>query len=461
METYLPIPVAVHDVDSRSGSLPADECSPKTKWSGEARFDLPMSTTPRVKKPDFQAFSREVDNSGKFRDVKKSGQVKMTPMRVINETVTYPLGVMTRTYFASKQCGDGHAYSKGPNGRCGCNGPLSSVIVLAKVSGRYHEQGDLDYWKAKYPDLPYLRRVGYLDESEIEAAKADAYAELFTGYGLGEELAEMKDSVNMLYSLTNRAFKILTQFRTTVEAFKLTANTRMAANAWMEFRYGIMPIAYSISDVVTLLKDTGRFRTVRKTVRPKFDDDAPPTSGCYWEELGTSDITCKVTAKAGWLSEELKMFDLIDINIITTGIQVMSWSMVVNWFINIYSFVSARVKSWTSLASTHSACVAIRTRMEYGTYLNYVDQYYHHCFSNGDSGYCPQPGYYGYTDFGTFSDVVRNRLLLSWRSVNNYHRYLYQPSDVKLVFDPFMDWRRGIDATILGWGVLSKALRRL
>lgn len=151
------------------------------------------------------------------------------------------------------------------------------------------------------------------------------------------------------------------------------------------------------------------------------------------------------------------MLDLVNVNPITTALEVYPWAMVVRWFINVSEYFGSRIKSLTSLSLESCACVATKVTAEYGTYLFLRDGYDITVSWDGDSG-CGR-GWYGYHEWGPFVDKVDNRILLTWHSINNYDRYLYSPQDVELVWSPYFDWRRAIDSMILGERALSKALR--
>lgn len=152
--------------------------------------------------------------------------------------------------------------------------------------------------------------------------------------------------------------------------------------------------------------------------------------------------------------------DRVNINLLTTFTAVLPWSMVIRWFFNVQSFIDARVKSLTSLALEQHNCVAIREKRNSFTYLCANRGYQNErVFDPGDSG-CGL-GYYGVEEFGIFSDFRPQRILLAHHSVDNYTRYLYKPSDVQLVYNPYMTWKRAIDSLILAKGPLSKLLRSL
>lgn len=457
---YLPIPEATNRTHSVTAYTAETECEPSFTVTATASFSKPQSTVPLTKMSDVDIYEVNRPIDGKWHEIKESGSIKMTPMSIKKEKHTYFVAGLRRPFID-------HCFAKTArparkiNGTCvNCISNDNYVIKLAIVEGSYVEQGDLSYWKTKYPHAPHIGVQTVLDSSKIEAAKAQVYSDLFQQWNLGEELVELRETISGVSKLTKEAVSLILNARKTINGLLERGLKKEAANRWMEFRYGIMPIIYSIQDIVALKGATGLYRTSRSAVYPDEVSSSEAPSGAYFEDVGSSILKCSVTAKARWASQEMKQLDLININPLTTALEVYPWAMVVRWFFNVSTFINSRIKSLTSLALEHHACVAIREKMEYGTYLNVHEGYHKHIFDVGDSPTCGK-GFWGYYDFGIHSDFTPQRVLLSWISKDNYTRYLYQPSDVKLVFNPHISWQRSVDGVILGWGQLSKLLRRL
>lgn len=459
---YLPFPESVNVTKTVTASYPATECVPKHSISATASFSMPKSTVSREKMADSVHFERTCSTDGSWQQIKKSGSIKMTPMSVVNEKTTYSVGQVNMPFLRHAIARTGNMLPR-INGKCvPCGGVVAWSCKAAIVKGSYVEQGDLSYWKSKYPEAPhYEMSDGILDENELEAKKSEAYAELFQAYNLGEEIAELRETIAGVTKLTSEAVSLILRFRTTIANLLEKDKLIEAGSRWMEFRYGIMPIMFSIQDILNL-RTEGLYRTVRKTVSPEVSmPEEVGSEPIYFQDVGMNEIRASITAKGRWATENLKNFDMININPLTTTTAVLPWAMVVRWFFNVQSYIDCRVKSLTSLALESHACVAIREKREYGTYLHITAGYPStRIFDSGDSGTCGA-GFYGVTEFGTYEDLQTQNVLLAWHSVNNYTRYLYQPSDVKLVFNPYISWQRSTDAFVLMMGSMSKLLRRL
>lgn len=463
---YYPIPESVTHTDTKTVSRPAQDCGGSAiSRNFSATFSIQKSTELRLKKDNF-VFSeviRPID--GKWSDVKDSESIKMTPMSIKNEKIDYFIGQVHNPYIRHKVDLEAHVAVR-INGVC----QLCKIAWLdckaAIVRGSYVEQGDLDYWKAKYPNAAhYVSGIATLDAEKIEAAKSEAYAELYQSYNLGEEIAELKETILGVTKLFKEGISLILAFRkATSNRLKkgLKNELKSADSRWMEFRYGIMPIIYSIQDLLEMNSE-GKYVTVRKKVKPDFEvspeeitDPLP-----YFVTFHEHDLVARVTAKARWGSERIKNMDRVNINLLTTATAVLPWSMVVRWFFNVQSYLDARVKSLTSLALEQHACVAIREKRSSATYLSVTTGYLNERVVHlGNSGLCGA-GFYGVHDFGTYTDLRPQRVLLSQHTIDNYNRYLFQPSDVKLVFNPYFNWKRMLDSCILAKGSMSKLLRSL
>lgn len=461
---YLPIPKGVSHSVTVKASTPATDCEAASSTTRTATFTLAKSTTGREIQSDFILKSVVRPTDGKWSKIRESGSIKMTPMEIINERTTYHLGEISQPYIQVQGAVNTKHKAK-VNGVCtNCRITDKWDVKVAVASGRYVEQGDLSYWKSKYPTAPhYVKGRGLLDNNQLEAAKSSVYAELFQAYNLGEDLAELKETLGSVTKLTKEAVNLILAARKTLNSmFVKKTPLKQVSERWMEFRYGIMPIMYSIRDAATLSGDCGRYRTARATVFSDIEvDEVENKPSVYFHDVGLHEERAMITAKGRWPSEELKRFDLININPLTTATAVLPWSMVVRWFFNVQSYLDVRIKSLTSLALEHTACVAIREKSEYGTYLSAQVGYDQSFIWNGWSQYCGM-NYYGPDRLmGRWTDIYRAEVLLATTTRNNYKRYLFKPSDVKLVYAPHITWQRIFDGLILGQGKLSNLLRRL
>lgn len=464
---FYPIPTGCSLSQTATARRPKTECWGSETKKVTASIQVKASATAHERQPNVEVYEVDRPLSGKWSEKKKSG-IHMTPMSVLNETRQYSIGTVTHVVYDWSVASSGATYpSTKVDGRClshTCeSGPFHDDRALAVVEGSYVEQGDLRYFKAKYPDIPHYRIDQGVDASLLEKRQAEAYSELFQSYNLGEELYELKDSLVSIKNLMNEGIKILTLNHKYFKVFRGLRKKdipksvlKEASSRWMEFRYGIMPIVYSIQDILGVFNEKGLYRTIRKRINSK---SLPPPNHLpkrYFVDYGLFQQTATITAKAEWSTVQLKNFDLINVNPLTTAIEVFPYAMVIRWFVNLSSFANARIKSLTSVASSYKACTAIKTTAGYGTYLvfdsSYDVQMNHRPNSTCGSTYYPE------VNFGRLQNYSVSMPLLAYTRINNYTRYLFNPSDIKLVFSPFLDWKRLIDGFILGGRRVSKLL---
>jgi hypothetical protein len=455
---YFPIPEGLVKSKSVTASLPKNTCNAAVSSTQSWSVNIPKSATAREKMPNVVIFERNAPTEGKWRQIKDSGHIKMTEMSIRNEHHTFDIVGVERPVYRFAWAGTGQT-----RGGSGC--PLCAVKIVKRVfdnlQERYVEQGDLSYWKERYPGVPHYKCMPYFCPVKVEHRKAAVISDLFQAYNLGEEIYELRSSLSTVTKLATEGVSLILKSRKFITSLVERGLHKEAAKRWMEFRYGIMPIIYSIQDVLTLKNETGRYRTIRKSVTPDEPEEIEPGSEpVYFYDQGAALLRCSVMAKARWASQEMKQLDLINVNPITTAFEVYPWAMVVRWFVNVSTFINSRIKSLTSLALQHRACCAVREKMEYGTYLHLEDGYEHTHYTAGHAPPCPDH-WYGEETHGPFVDHVEYDSLLAWYSINNYTRYLFTPQDVKLVFRPMMNWKRYVDGLIMGSGQLSKSLRRL
>lgn len=403
-----------------------------------------------------------VPKGGSWKQIRKSGSIKMTPMNVVNErtenfvgafTYNY-LGVAAMTNWTSNTLEDGSTV---------CLNWPSPPISEHLVTNRFL---DLSEAKGMFPSVPHYTFRREFDSNQIEAQKAAAWQELFQAYNLGEELYELRDSIHLAKDLLTRGYRILSDSKGMFEEFKRFFNKKSAVSelpnealsAWMEYRYGIMPIIYSLSDIIGLSNLKGKYRTVRKRVSPRIEGAGfVPNETCFFTE-GADNSSCNITVKSRYASEQQMRRDLINVNLLTTAATVYPYAFVVRWFVNVNSFLDAQIKSLTTLSTQHVGCIAFKDSYEEKTYFRWrhkIDRVTDTVTKTNPCGNVTSV-----TASAGPVDYSEDQLL-QIKSVNNYRRILIQPNEVKLVWNPYLDWKRGIDSLALTFPKMQSAFRRL
>jgi len=464
-ETYLPIPVGIPYVkDTKTSStIVSNWCgsSPlNLTTTAVAELEVKPSSSTREYEPIVVRKSKSGSNGGSWSQIRKSGVIRMTPYSVTNERTINLLASVERDVNVQKLATNGEPSLRTSGGQCIPCGQAVKVVALASVEGTYLEQGDPSYWGERFSGAAHYHSGSEFDRSKLEKLKSEAFAELFQGYNLGEELYEMRDTIRTMTSLLNRGALWIRDSKRAFDRAKRLGGMPAAAKAWMEFRYGIMPIIYSIQDLQKTLSNTGQYITVRRRLSPDFKEMPPrPDDTTHFYSVSSDQSSITITCKGKWASAHQANLDRININLLTTAAAVYPWAMVVRWFFNSNSWLDAQLKSSTTSAQQYVGCVAERTVRETDTFLHLVHDSRTVVSALGNSS-CG-PGWYGPTGPYEKGQVSSFDLHLKRETINNYVRTLYSPKDTKLVWSPYLSWQRIVDGLIMGTGQVSKLLRSI
>jgi len=449
--SYQPIPYSASDtvtVTAFDANLNAQtgECYQNTTYVTSTATASVEESSPRQYEPIVERTWRNADTSGSWREVRESGLIKMTPMSAGQSVTKNYLGSFLKDKHAVALA-KGHGCANYPN----CTGELL-FRDHAFASINYIEQGDLTYWRTKYPTVPYLSLTEDFDSARWERIKSEAYQDLFQAYNLGEELYELMDTLRTLMSLLRRAYNLLANFKKVLDKLKrLKPKERAIAisKAWLELRYGILPIAYSIKDLLNLYNDSeGEYRTIRRTYNPpKSPIDTFPEDGNYFYEIGAVSTLYRVTVKGRWGSSASKVADLINVNPLLTALAVYKYSLVVRWFVNINSAFDSWVKAFTTSALQFNGVTSVKVVRE-------ISVYFHHEYDTTVTAYEPGNSICGTNFYGVYGPYTIggkrvSDVLLQEHSEESYERELFLPNDVSFVWDPKFDLKRIIDALAL------------
>lgn len=271
-----------------------------------------------------------------------------------------------------------------------------------------------------------------------EASVTAALAEANQGYyDLLTELAELPETLSYIYGLLAQAkeasvasakrevyFKHMFKRKLLTAAQLATA----LADVWLQYRYAISPIVYSLQDIE---KTLGVYSRLFKTARQRDDmaDVAiPKTIGGLTLQGYSGSTVDRVFIKRAYSAEGLVdgILRNISLNPFATAWELVPLSFVVDWFVNIGDVISAYTGP-----QVHVQQVATISR-KHEFIATYVDE---------------------------------NELTIDIK-LNSYQRDTFNPLDhVGLSFDPFINWKRTLDALALSWAFTKddwmKSIKRL
>lgn len=229
---------------------------------------------------------------------------------------------------------------------------------------------------------------------------------------------------------------------------------KMIEQKWLEYRYAIMPLAYSVKDIIKLAKEKGDiYKTDRKWKEFTYTTgERPGTSqkSLYFWTREEVHVRLSVVGRARFDPDELilRLFDQIGLNPFKTAWELIPYSFVIDWFCNIGEWVVAQTAGLGPGAQQRLFCQSIKEKRVVSTFV--VDE----------REWKAEKVYpVGVVSVGPF--VTNTEALISRSESESYVRTTFTTDDVKLQLDVFLNWKRMIDAWALSQRSLISALRKL
>lgn len=194
-------------------------------------------------------------------------------------------------------------------------------------------------------------------EDLIDQAVAKAWAKTVEApMQLGVTAAEAKKTYDMIRGLVLLSIGILQRYRNKQRLLRRGAlQATKLASAWLEVRYGLRPLMYDIKSAIEAYNAIGNRRRSRYTAT--VVDSADSTDSTSWNAGNAtypSNYTCdressrEYVVRAGVLTHEhsdkidvSKAFGLGMDQLYTTAWELVPFSFVVDWFINIADLLAA------------------------------------------------------------------------------------------------------------------------
>lgn len=334
---------------------------------------------------------------------------------------------------------------------------------LFDLTAPYRIVGDLSHLRTLFAQSPYYP----LDESQrsdvVQTAIADVMEDtvvrLNASYDPLTELAELRDSLELLHSLIKSAIHPIQALRSLSLKYKRSVDKSLWADAWMQYRYGIMPIIYSIHDVIETMKRSKlAYRTERVSRPLEWSATSQVGTGSQFYETLVSTVrvtgTGKVKASG---SEILRLIDNLSINPFKTAWELIPFSFVVDWFVNVGSFIEAQTGSLMLFAPERSFCYAIKEQTVRSVYFR---DFHDDRRTVWTGPWTVAQGNVFERSYKSVGGLYNAEYLLYRETVDSYSRRVFSPSDVNLRSDVFLNWKRWLDGFILSLGNTKRLLRK-
>lgn len=293
-------------------------------------------------------------------------------------------------------------------------------------------------WKDPFDSLSSFLG-GSLDARECVTA---AIAEAESGtYDLLTEIAELPETLRYLINILGSAVDAFSAAkRREIEVRKLYRNRKQAlksareladavASVWLQYRYAIQPLAYSIEDIqetiLSLKAQYGKFKGKEVALVELPEELTFEGSGSVWKlTANDSAQTMRCFIKRKYDPQDVldSLWSLLKVNPFSTAWELVPLSFVVDWFVNIGDYITALTSH-----SPHAQQVAT---------LSYKFE-----------------GNATYKEENTGCAVDFN--------FECYQRIVIDPDDFVALQTRFdMNWKRQLDALALSWGPISERIKK-
>lgn len=399
-------------------------------------------------------YRTEPEEEVSFKKVKQERLIKMTPLSA---------GEVTTTNFVAYRERSKRSFVNWANDRC----PETWVSGEHELHTVYREFFDYDRVATEWLIPHYRYEVP--DISDVLASvKADAVSDLQVTFDALTEFKEFPDVIRLFTKIVGglkEPIKGIKSLQKRYNKARKKGKTHREAlgdlsNEWLQYRYAIMPLVFSVQDIVELLDSrTAEFKTGRSRDSVQLKGDSAPLfggeSGFIYDEV-TGTIKCSAVGKSRFTDQSLRLADQISINPFLTAWELIPFSFVIDWFVNVGDVILANTSTWLSLASQSAFCASVK--QEYTLLSKFrgslTDSY---VITGSDyvscDGSVSRPAFhYEKHDLSEWDVPIR------MQTFRTYDRTLYNPRDTSLSFNPSLSWMRSLDLAALS---LKQALRRL
>lgn len=417
----------------------------------ELVMEAPSGSTRRFQPSSFhEGRSPEENPPVSFKDIKAANTVRMTPYFRFKRSDKRFLGKMEQPL--RNRTWDAHG---GPNDKQPCVGYRQAS---QEQSGSYVEVTDYDYEMLKGTPVYELIEPTDASNKVLSNVASDASSTL----DLLTEFAEAKETLTYLRGLLRTAINPLTSFKDKAAQLRKSKKkpdeiSKDIASLWLQYRYAIMPLVYSVQDALEVLAQKDHlFQKHSSTIvevsnPPEIPDNIEPP---YMYEIGTITKKFSCVTKARYAGSSLTFLSLLGLSPARTAWEVTKLSFVVDWFVNVGAFIEGVTFNMGDLSSERATCVSVRTSKNVQTFL--VKRSNAIAEKKIFSGMCGH-------QIAMFPAVpsLEHRILLRHYEEESYERRLVSFGEIRPELAPFLNWKRWLDAFSLALKPTLQSLRRL
>lgn len=352
----------------------------------------------------------------------------------------------------------------------GCDPMVTNVAGPLPNSKRWTENShfdELSKTKKWYNAFPESDVKDFISDATATTQQS-AWSAALNGYDLLTELAEARETASYVSGKASGIAALMNKLKgEDPSAFKSGAASkprnllrssdralRKLGGRWMELRYAIMPLIYSMKDIT---EQWERRNAIYHTERDKavltMDGEKPFLWGdgdCIYSQV-YGNVTVRSLTKAAYrLGALQRLVAVVGLNPFRTAWELVPMSFVVDWLLNVGDSIDAL--TGVDYSSDRAGCTVVKR-----DWIENVNHYrvvstareWKWTIANGSV----------ITDSSDWTNEYTNLVYRS--TVKSYDRTLWSRPEPKIVVDVNMTWKRYVDAIVLGYQPTKKILKAI
>lgn len=287
-----------------------------------------------------------------FEEAKASGKIVLKPMRALKlDAHALPNILPTTPPLKARQfIGYQHYFGGGKPvkpGQC-----RSNFYQVPPLSLDCQSQGEMvNYESYTNPTMIPVSKTDlesilsdvsmFLDRSEpngtlITKVVSEANSATFD---VATEIGELPETIKMIVNGVKQGILLVLRAKKEIKQQLSSGSVvKDAASLWMAYRYGLMPIVYSINDGLDLLEmEVKKFQTFRG----RFDEPVLDFSARGYSCISRPDVEHRCFLKYGYDIEAL-VHQGLKLNLASTAWELIPLSFVFDWFFQVGDFLTAK-----------------------------------------------------------------------------------------------------------------------